>query len=92
MLVTAGLTPHDALQAATLNPTVFLGRKDLGAIVAGKRADLVLLEADPSLEIANTEKISAVILAGNFLPRAALDQMLSKARAAATALPAEAKN
>jgi imidazolonepropionase-like amidohydrolase len=92
MLVTAGLTPLDALEAATRNPADFLERKDLGAIAVGKRADLVLLEADPSFEIANTQKISAVILAGNFLSRASLDQMLSKARAAAAAITAEANN
>jgi imidazolonepropionase-like amidohydrolase len=92
MLVTAGLTPLDALQAATQNPADFLERKDLGAIAVGKRADLVLLEADPTLGIANTQKISAVILAGNFLSRASLDQLLVKARAAAAALPADTKN
>jgi len=92
MLVTAGLTPLDALQTATRNSAEFLGRKDLGAIAAGKRADMVLLEADPTLEIANTQKISAVILAGNFLSRASLDQMLLKARAAAAAAPTDARN
>jgi len=44
------------------------------------------------LEIANPQKISAVILAGNFLSRASLDQILVKARAAAAALPADTKN
>jgi imidazolonepropionase-like amidohydrolase len=92
MLVTAGLTPLDALEAATRNPADFLERKDLGTIAVGQRADLVLLEADPSFEIANTQKISAVILAGNFLSRASLDHMLSKARAAAAAVSAEANN
>jgi imidazolonepropionase-like amidohydrolase len=92
MLVSAGLTPLEALQAATQNPADFLGRTDLGAIGQGKRADLVLLEADPLLEIANTEKISAVVLAGNFLSRAALDQMLVNARAAAATVPSESKN
>ena len=92
MLVTAGLTPLDALRAATRNPADFLGRKDLGAIAAGNRADLVLLDADPAVDIANTQRISAVILAGDFLSRASLDRMLEKAKAAAAALPTDAKN
>jgi predicted phosphodiesterase len=60
--------------------------------VAGNRADLVLLEGDPTQDIANTQKISAVILAGNFLARADLDQMLANARAAAAAVSANGKD
>jgi imidazolonepropionase-like amidohydrolase len=92
MLVTAGLTTLEALQAATRNVADFLGRKDLGAVAVGMHADLVLLDADPTLEIANTQKISAVILAGNFLSRTALNEMLSKARAAAATITADARN
>jgi imidazolonepropionase-like amidohydrolase len=92
MLVTAGLTPLEALQTATRNAADFLGRKDLGGIAVGMRADLVLLDADPSLEIANTQKISAVVLSGIFLAREALDQMLSKAKGAAASISADAKN
>ena len=44
---------------------------------------MVLLEADPSQEITNTPKISAVVLAGQFLARQDLDALLEKARAAA---------
>jgi imidazolonepropionase-like amidohydrolase len=89
LLVEAGLTPLEALQAATRNPSDFLGRKDTGIIAAGKRADLVLLEANPLENIANTQKISSVILAGKYLSRADLDLMLSSARAAAAAVPAD---
>jgi imidazolonepropionase-like amidohydrolase len=92
MLVEAGLTPLEALQAATRNPADFLGRKDLGVIAAGNRADLVLLDADPLQNIANTQKISGVVLAGKFLPRPELDAMLSKARAAAADVPVEEKS
>jgi imidazolonepropionase-like amidohydrolase len=91
-LVAAGLTPLESLQAATKNPAEFLGRKDLGAIVVGNRADMVLLEADPLQEISNTQKISVVILAGKFLARADLDQMLANARAAAAVVTANGKN
>ena len=82
-LVAAGLTPQEALQTATENPAEFFGRKDIGTIAVGQRADMVLLDADPSQKIENTQKISAVVLAGQFLTRKALDALLEKARAAA---------
>jgi imidazolonepropionase-like amidohydrolase len=84
-LVAAGLTPQEALRTATENPAEFFNRKDTGMIAAGRRADMVLLDADPSQEIANTQKISGVVLAGQFLQRNDLDQLLEKSRAAAAA-------
>jgi hypothetical protein len=84
-LVAAGLTPQEALQSATENPAEFLGRKDIGSIAAGRRADMVLLDADPSQNIENTQKISGVMLAGQFLSRNDLDALLEKAHAAAAA-------
>jgi imidazolonepropionase-like amidohydrolase len=90
-LVAAGLTPREALAAATSSPAEFLGRSDLGSIAAGKRADLVLLDANPLDDISSTQKISAVVLAGKYLSRADLDELLTKARAAAAAVPVEEK-
>jgi imidazolonepropionase-like amidohydrolase len=79
-LVRAGLTPHAALQTATLNPAKFLGMESsLGTIAEGKIADLVLLDADPLADINNTKKINAVITDGKLLRRAELDAMLRKA-------------
>jgi len=64
-LVKAGLTPLVALQAATLNPAEYLARSDsMGAVEAGKLADLVLLNAVPLADIGNVDKISAVIVGG----------------------------
>lgn len=81
LLVQSGLTPLAALQAATLNPAEFLGRSDeLGGIAPGKRADLVLLTADPLADIHNTTQIQAVWLRGKYLDRAALDQLLAAAQ------------
>jgi hypothetical protein len=84
-LVAAGLTPQETLQTATQNPAEFFSRKDTGTIAAGQRADMVLLDADPTQKIENTQKISAVVLAGQFLSRKDLDALLEKSRAAATA-------
>jgi imidazolonepropionase-like amidohydrolase len=87
MLVSAGLTPLEALQTATLNPAELLARAQSGRISTGYRADLVLLDGDPTKDIANTSKIAAVMLRGRFLAREELDEMLGKARAAGAAIP-----
>jgi imidazolonepropionase-like amidohydrolase len=68
LLVEAGLSPLAALQTATRNPALFLGRrKDLGTVEVGKLADLVLLEADPLKYIGNTRRIAAVVFAGQVI-------------------------
>jgi imidazolonepropionase-like amidohydrolase len=84
LLVRAGLTPAEALRAATINPARFLGREnEMGSIEAGKIADLVLLDADPLKDIHNTTRISAVFFSGKHFDRAALDKMLKDAIASA---------
>jgi hypothetical protein len=85
-LVQAGLTPLQALQAATVRPAEFLGRTpEQGSVAAGKRADLVLLNASPLDDIRNTQKIDAVIVNGKYLNRGELDALLARAaRFAAT--------
>jgi tetratricopeptide (TPR) repeat protein len=85
LLVQAGMSPMQALQAATLNPAIFFGmEKDLGTIETGKIADLVLLDANPLEAIANTKKINAVVVGGKLYPREALDAMLAKDEALAS--------
>ncbi len=77
LLVKAGLTPMQALQAATIAPARFLGREaTLGSVEPSKEADLVLLDADPLAEIGHTTKIRAVIARGRVHDRPALDAML----------------
>lgn len=76
----AGLSPLAALQAATLNPARVLGLSDsLGTVEAGKLADLVLLDADPLVEISNTQRIRAVVWDGRLFRRADLDRLLASA-------------
>ena len=83
LLVRAGLTPIEALRSATLHPARYLGRgAELGTIVPGKLADLVLLDADPSEDVANARRIRAVVSNGRYLNRATLDRMLRRAASA----------
>jgi len=84
LFVQAGLTPMQALQTATRNPAEFMGRlDDLGTVAQGKLADLVLLDANPLDDIANTRRIRAVVLAGRYFDRGDLDRMLSGVEKAA---------
>jgi hypothetical protein len=79
LLVDAGFTPLQALEAATRDAAEFLGLPDTGTVAAGKRADLVLLGADPLSDIHNLSKIDAVILGGRLLGRDDLDELLKTA-------------
>jgi imidazolonepropionase-like amidohydrolase len=85
LLVKAGLTPIEALQAATRNAADYLGLLDqTGTIEKGKSADLVLLDANPLVDIGNTTRIRSVIVGGRLIDRVALDEMLAKVEAIAT--------
>jgi imidazolonepropionase-like amidohydrolase len=76
LFVQAGLTPKQALRAATKSPADFLGESERnGSIAAGRAADLVLLGANPLEDIRNAEKIEAVVVRGSFLDRSALDNL-----------------
>jgi hypothetical protein len=76
-LVAAGLTPYQALVAATRTPAEFLGATaEWGTIEVGKRADLVLLSANPLVDIRNTTRIQGVVVGGRWLERPELDQLI----------------
>jgi imidazolonepropionase-like amidohydrolase len=81
MLVAAGLSPSEALAAATIVPARWLGAgREWGSIAPGRRADLVLLDADPLRDIRNTTRIDAVVIGGRVLERRALDASIADAR------------
>jgi imidazolonepropionase-like amidohydrolase len=75
--VAAGLTPYQALETSTRNVAAFLGTLDsAGTIAAGKRADLVLLSANPLEDIRHTVMPAGVMVNGRWLPKAKLDAQL----------------
>jgi imidazolonepropionase-like amidohydrolase len=79
LLVDAGLTSFDALRTATAGPAEFLGRSEhFGTVEVGKRAELLLLNADPLADIRNTRTIRAVFTNGRVYERAALDRMTAR--------------
>ena len=78
-MVDAGLTPHEVLVTGTRNPAVYLGTPDeFGTVEVGRRADLVLLEADPLQDIANTQRIAGVMVRGQWLSREEIDRKLEE--------------
>ena len=81
MLVKAGLTPLEALKTATINPAKYFNlESELGLVQEGMWADLVLLDANPIENIANTKSINAVIKNGRYLDKKQLNTMLIRAR------------
>ena len=77
-LVRAGLSPLEALQSATVRPAEYFSLQDeMGSIDVGKRADMVLLDANPLDDIANTKAISLVVSKGQVL---AVDDLVRLAR------------
>lgn len=75
----AGLSTFAALEAATKNPALFLGNlNQAGTIEKGKRADLVLLDANPLENISNTERRSGVMLKGKYYTQSELNRWLDE--------------
>jgi imidazolonepropionase-like amidohydrolase len=83
LIARAGLTNMQTLQTASRNAGEFLGLADTGTIEKGKRADLLLLDANPLERISNTKRIRAVVLAGRYFSRADLDDLLHQVELAA---------
>jgi len=83
LLVRSGLTPLQALRAATYNPAAYFGALDsLGSVGKGKVADLVLLDANPLADIRNTRRIATVIANGRVFDRVALNELLRRVQIA----------
>ena len=78
--VRGGMTPVEALRAATVTPAEVYGFTDLGSIQRGKLADLVILDADPTQDIRNSEKIDRVMLNGRLYEAETLNEVVTGTR------------
>jgi imidazolonepropionase-like amidohydrolase len=74
--VKGGFTPVEALRAGTIVPAQSLGMaNDIGSLEPGKLADLIVLDADPSADIRNSEKVAQVMLGGRLYDAASMDEV-----------------
>lgn len=75
LLVRLGLSPREALASATNNYSLQFGWRELGQIAPGRRADILIVDADPTLNIWNARRISGLIMDGNVIDREKLLQL-----------------
>ena len=79
MLVAAGLTPYQALCTGTVNPAVFFEMEDVfGTVEVGKVADLILLDANPLVDISNSRRVHGVMLRGRWLSQQEIATILKE--------------
>lgn len=91
-LVLAGLSPADALMAATLAPAKYFGLEvQYGTVAPGKVADLLILNNNPLSDIRHTQQIDSVIFNGNLYDRNALDQIKGHVERQARSWPVACK-
>jgi imidazolonepropionase-like amidohydrolase len=77
MMVAAGLTPFEVLVTGTRNPAIYFGTpEEFGTVEVGRRADLILLEANPLDDIGNVRRLSGVMARGRWLPESAIRKRL----------------
>ena len=75
--VDLGMTPYDVLEIATRKPAEYFGATDdFGTVAVGRRADLILLEANPLEDIARTERRAGVMIGGRWLPEDEIQRRL----------------
>ena len=72
MMVRLGLSPREALATATNNYAIQFNWNDIGQVAPGRRADILVIDGDPTVNIWNARRISTVIVDGNVLDRDSL--------------------
>jgi imidazolonepropionase-like amidohydrolase len=77
LYVRAGIAPAEVLRMATLTPALVMGvNKDRGVIAAGKLADMILIDGNPTQNIRDIDKIATVIKGGKVYDSAAIEKVL----------------
>lgn len=87
LLVTAGLTPAEALRSATRDAARTLGLPGVGSVARGQAADLLVLDADPLRDIRNTRRIHGVVVNGRWIPPEERRRLLAAVEEAAAQTP-----
>ncbi|MFJ6386893.1 amidohydrolase family protein [Streptomyces sp. NPDC091972] len=87
LLVAAGLTPAEALRAATRDAADTLGLPAVGTVARGQAADLLVLDADPLRDIRNTRRIHGVVVDGRWIPPEERRRLLAAVKTAAAQTP-----
>jgi hypothetical protein len=78
LLTESGLTPYEAMRAATVVPASFLGKdKEFGTVTPGKRADLLLVDGNPLEDVTRLKQPIGVMTRGRWYTREQLQQMLA---------------
>ncbi len=76
--VRGGMSPLEALQAATISPAQSLGMdKEIGSLEPGKLADMVILHGDPLENIRNTERVETVVIGGRAYDSATMNEVVT---------------
>lgn len=79
MMAAAGLTPYEVLVTGTRNPAAYFGTPEaFGTVQPGRRADLILLEANPLQDLANVQRRVGVMARGHWLPEPLIQERLSE--------------
>ena len=78
LMAAAGMSPMNVIVAATSRAADYLGVRDTGTLARGKRADFLVLDANPLEDIRNTRRIAAIYVGGAMVDRAALRRSLQK--------------
>ena len=78
LLIESGLSPDEAMRAATVAPAAFLVKdEEFGTVAAGQRADLLLVDGNPLQDIGYLAQPVGVMARGRWFPREQLEQMLA---------------
>lgn len=87
MMVEAGLTPYDVLVTGTRNPAAYFGApEEFGTVQVGRRADLILLTANPLEDVANVKRRAGVMVRGRWLPESEIQARLEQIAAAPSSM------